>query len=113
MNEPICRYCHEKIPHNIVPTENGCHPACAEKRNSAAVLQERAMLAIEALPDERQKAIYNACVKLRELVCEFGPDIRYAISLTSAEIASGTIDIQPADDRQIYVPENALIVKPH
>ena len=113
MNEPKCNYCHEPIPHNIVVSDNGCHPACAEKRNNAAVLQERTLLAIEALPDDRQRRIYTACVKLREFICEFGPDIRYALSLTGAEIASGTIDIQPVDaGPQIIVP-NALIVKPH
>ena len=114
MNEAICTFCQQPIPHNIEP-ENGCHPKCAESRNSAAVVQERTMTAIESLAEDRQKKIFEACVRLRDMVCEFGPDFRYALALTSAEISSGALTIEPVDHRpKIVTPgDGGILVARH
>lgn len=54
-------------------------------------MTERALQAIEALPTDKQQAVLECGMRMRELAAYYGPYFRYALALTSCEIASGAL----------------------
>lgn len=68
---------------------------CTRQRRAVA-LTERALQSIESLDDHQQTKILECGMRMRELAGHYGPYFRYAVSLTSCEIASGAL-ILPAE----------------
>ncbi len=46
---------------------------------------------IESLTEAKQQRVLECGMRLRELACFYGPYFKYAIALTSCEIASGAL----------------------
>lgn len=110
MNEIICSLCDRAIHHNETAV-GGRHKKCVEQvdlRQRAAEARERALAAIEALPDEQQMKVYACCEQLRVLCKTYGLDVRYALSLTSAEIGAGLIPLNEPGP-QIATPDRKII----
>lgn len=79
---------HEKHCYSADCVANGC----TERRQKLAeAATERALAIIERLGTDQQQRVMECGMRMRELACFYGPYFRFALALTSCEIASGAL----------------------
>lgn len=79
--------------HQVCRTPECKATGCVEERKVAHAkeLTEKVLQSIEGLTGHQQTKIIECGMRLRELAAYYGPYFRYALSLTSCEVASGAL----------------------